>query len=220
MDSHNQQQPASPAPAPQDPAAVQDLWDRRYAERDTLWSGEPNSALITEAGDLVPGRALDVGCGEGADALWLAGRGWDVTALDVSRVALDRAVQHAARQSAQVTWLHTGLVDADLPEASFDLVSAQYPALLRTDSHVAEEALFRAVAPGGILLVVHHAMALASHGHGGEEYVLPEDIAGRLAVSAGDSWQIELFETRPRNVASGAGAHHKEDVVLRARRLP
>jgi len=71
--------------------AVQGEWDRRYADREQLWSGQPNGALVAEVASLMPGRLLDVGCGEGADAVWLARRGWDVTALDVTGVALERA---------------------------------------------------------------------------------------------------------------------------------
>ena len=132
---------------------------------ERLWSGAPNGQLVTETSALRPGRALDVGCGEGADALWLAGRGWDVTALDVSRVALDRAAAQAERTGAQVQWLHSGLVEAALPPASFDLVSAQYPALLRTENHEAERALLAAVAPNGTLLVVHHLLTSEIHAH-------------------------------------------------------
>jgi SAM-dependent methyltransferase len=104
---------------------IQDPWDQRYASTEQLWSGQPNTSLVTETRGLRPGRALDVGCGEGADALWLAAPGWDVTALDVSRVALDRAADQAERVGVQVRWLHAGLVEAALPPASFDLVSAQ-----------------------------------------------------------------------------------------------
>ena len=71
-----------------DPAAE---WDAMYAERDAVWSGEPNPHLVAEVAALTPGTALDVGCGEGADAVWLARQGWAVTAVDVSQVALERA---------------------------------------------------------------------------------------------------------------------------------
>lgn len=209
-----------PAPAPEKAMTEAD-WDQRYSEREALWSGHPNGTLVTEAGGLPPGRALDVGCGEGADALWLAERGWNVTALDVSKVALTRAAAEAAQRSLRINWLHAGLVEAALPAGMFDLVSAQYPALPRTRDNAAEQALLRAVAPGGTLLVVHHAMpdaapdpehasAVAMH-----DYVLPGDIAASLD----GNWVVEVDETRPRHVTAGAGAHHTEDVVLRARRL-
>jgi SAM-dependent methyltransferase len=102
-----------------------------------------------------PGKALDVGCGEGAHSVWLAERGWDVT-LDVSEVALERAARHAEHARVPVRWVHAGLVGASLPPGTFNLVSAQYRALLRTENHDAESTLVAAVAPGGTLLVMHH----------------------------------------------------------------
>ncbi|MET0955864.1 MAG: class I SAM-dependent methyltransferase [Cryobacterium sp.] len=215
----HREHPDSPARASHDPGEVQELWDQRYAGLEKLWSGQPNAVLISETRDLPVGRVLDVGCGEGADALWLAEQGWDVTALDVSQVALDRAAREAGARGLTVTWLHTGLVEAGLPPASFDLVSAQYPALLRTGDNRAEHALLGAVTPGGVLLVVHHPVPTEdearAHGFNREDYVSPADVAALL----GDDWRIEVDETRPRHVATGAGAHHTEDVVLRARRL-
>ena len=200
--------------------AVQAEWDRRYAEREQLWSGRPNGALVAEVAGLTPGRVLDVGCGEGADAIWLAGRGWDVTGLEVSGLALERAAAHARDAGVTVRWVHAGLAEAALPPASFDLVSAQYPALLRTPDAAAERALLAAVAPGGVLLLVHHA---GMETHVPEEgrpdpadYVWPSMVAAMLD----DGWQVEVDEQRPRVVPDGgAGAHHADDVVLRARRL-
>ena len=220
MESTNAGRPDSALPPPQDPSALEDFWDRRYAGMDKLWSGQPNAALLAEVRGLKPGRVLDVGCGEGADALWLAEQGWNVTALDVSRVALDRAARQAERRGVTVTWLHSGLVEAELPAASFDVVSAQYPALPRTADNAAAHALLRAVAPGGMLLVVHHPAPTAAearaHGVDLDAYLSLPDIAGLLDSTG---WRIEAHETRPRHVAEGAGAHHTEDVVLRARRL-
>jgi SAM-dependent methyltransferase len=205
--------------AASDPGAVQEFWDDRYLDMDQLWSGQPNATLTLEMQGLSAGRALDVGCGEGADALWLAEQGWQVTALDVSRVALDRAAAQAAVRGVEVNWLHAGLVEAALLPASFDLVSAQYPALLRTEANVAEHALLTAVAPGGVLLIVHHpaptAEEAAVHGFRADDYVSPSQVAALLD----DNWQVEVDETRPRHVATGAGAHHTHDVILRARRL-
>jgi SAM-dependent methyltransferase len=198
---------------------TQDSWDQRYTSMERVWSGEPNGALGTETTGLPRGAALDVGCGEGADAVWLAGHGWDVTALDVSGVALERAARHAEQAQVLVRWVHAGLVEAALPAGTFDLVSAQYPALLRTVNHDAEVALLAAVTPGGTLLVVHHQVIDAeqarAHGCDPDDYVSPADVAALLD----DSWRIEIHETRPRHVTAGAGSHHTHDVVLRARRL-
>jgi SAM-dependent methyltransferase len=200
--------------------SVQAEWDRRYADSQQLWSGRPNGALVAEVAGLTPGRVLDVGCGEGADAVWLAGQGWDVTALEVSGVALERAARHAADARVDVRWVHAGLVEASLPAGSFDLVSAQYPALLRTPDAAPERALLAAVAPGGVLLLVHHAGMETHQPEDGEfdpaDYVWPSMVAALLD----DDWVVEVDEVRPRVVPEGgAGAHHAEDVVLRARRL-
>ena len=216
--------PASdPPPPPQayvgDPA-VQAEWDKRYTDREQLWSGQPNGALVAEVAGLTPGRVLDVGCGEGADAVWLAGGGWDVTALEVSGVALERAARHARDAGVTVRWVHAGLAEAVLPPASFDLVSAQYPALLRTPDAAAERALLAAVAPGGLLLLVHHAGMDTQQAHDSgfdpADYVWPSMVTALLD----DDWEVEVDEQRPRIAPDGgAGAHHTDDLVLLARRL-
>lgn len=193
-------------------------WDERYGAAERVWSGEPNGALVREVAGLPPGRVLDVGCGEGADAVWLASQGWEVTALDVSQVALDRARAHAVAVGARVTWVQGGLLDTELPVEAFDLVSVQYPALRRTAADDAERALIRAVAPGGTLLIVHHdtsdRTAALEHGLDPDDWVLPRDVARLL----GPEWEVEVDELRERTVSGGAGAHHTHDVVLRARR--
>ncbi|MCX5388547.1 bifunctional 2-polyprenyl-6-hydroxyphenol methylase/3-demethylubiquinol 3-O-methyltransferase UbiG [Streptomyces sp. NBC_00094] len=195
-------------------------WDSRYADRQQLWSGRPNGALVAEVAGLTPGRVLDVGCGEGADAVWLARGGWDVTALEVSGVALERAAGHARDAGTTVRWVHAALTEAGLPPASFDLVSAQYPALLRTPDAAAERALLSVVAPGGVLLLVHHAgmdtRPADESGFDPADYVWPSMVAALLD----DDWVVEVDEQRPRVAPDGgAGAHHTDDVVLRARRL-
>ncbi|MFF1442049.1 class I SAM-dependent methyltransferase [Streptomyces sp. NPDC058295] len=216
--------PATDAPSPADgyvgDPAVRAEWDNRYADRQQLWSGRPNAALVAEVAGLTPGRVLDVGCGEGADAVWLARAGWDVTALEVSGVALERAAGHARDAGLTVRWVHAALAEAPLPPASFDLVSAQYPALLRTPDAAAERALLGAVAPGGVLLLVHHAGMDAQQAHDSgfdpADYVWPSMVAALLD----HDWVVEVNEQRPRVAPDGgAGAHHTDDVVLRARRL-
>jgi SAM-dependent methyltransferase len=195
-------------------------WDTRYASRAQMSSGQPNPALVTELTGVQPGRALDVGCGEGADAIWLAGQGWTVTALDVSQVALERAALRAEHAAAKVEWVHAGLVDALLSPAGFDLVSAQYPALPRSVDRGAERALLEAVAPGGVLLVVYHVgfdgAEAKAHGFNPEDYVLPIDVVAALFA---DHWQVQIDTRRPREAPARAGPRHSNDVVIRAQRL-
>ena len=105
------------------------FWDERYRSSSALWSGQPNPQLVIEAGDLRPGTALDVGCGEGADAIWLATRGWRVTAVDISTVALERGAAQAGAVGddvgLRISWLQADLIEWN-PPASYDLVSAQF----------------------------------------------------------------------------------------------
>ncbi|MGV9839969.1 class I SAM-dependent methyltransferase [Nocardia niigatensis] len=108
-----------------------EFWDVRYRSRDKLFSGEPNTVLLVQASGLPVGQALDVGCGEGADALWLARRGWQVTAVDVALTALQRAAVSATDISGRIAWVRADLTSTPPPEDSFDLVSAQYFPLRR-----------------------------------------------------------------------------------------
>src|ERR1700741_4076142 len=106
------------------------FWDARYSSAHALWSGNPNRQLVTEAAGLAPGTALDAGAGEGADAIWLAERGWQVTAVDVSGVALGRAADHAAKAgdevAARIRWQREDLREWIPPERAYDLVTSQY----------------------------------------------------------------------------------------------
>jgi SAM-dependent methyltransferase len=190
-------------------------WDERYASRERLFSGDPNGVLVAEAGGLAPGQALDVGCGEGADAVWLAERGWRVTAVDLSRVALERAAAAGAHVADRIAWTHGDLTTGALPAGVFDLVSAQYFPILRASGPAPVRGLVDAVAPGGTLLVVGHAPDPANaHGFDFDDYVHPGDIARVL----GEEWTVEIDETRPRLTPPPEGAHHTHDTVLRARR--
>jgi SAM-dependent methyltransferase len=212
MTDHDHQH-GSPSP----PVRAEE-WDEMYAGADRVWSGNPNGALIAEASDLIPGTAIDLGCGEGADAVWLAQRGWDVTAVDVSSVALERAAGHIAASGVAVTLLHGGLLDLDLQSASFDLVSVQYPALLHEQGR-SLAAILALVGPVGTLLFVHHANIdteqLKGRGLDPADYLLPPDVYAALDKS----WDVQYYEHRARHVENGAGARHVQDLVLRARRL-
>jgi SAM-dependent methyltransferase len=196
-------------------------WDARYGEDEHLWSGRPNHALTVEAAALTPGRALDVGCGEGADAVWLAARGWRVTGLDPSSVALARARAAAEAAGVEVTWVHASLEEATddaVPDSGFDLVIAFYAPLFRDTDPVA--ALARRVAPSGTLLVVHHAEVdrerARAHGIDPDDLLSPDDVPAAL----GAGWTLQAHERRGRAISGGAGAHHRDDLVVRARRAP
>jgi SAM-dependent methyltransferase len=202
------------------PSGNQADWDHRYGGRP-IWSGNPNGTLVAEVRGLTPGRALDVGAGEGGDAIWLAGQGWAVTASDVSRRALDRVAAEAKCRALPVTCDHTdaNTLDAYAP-ATFDLVSAQYASIPRTPDERAIANLLAAVAPGGTLLVVGHDLEpLRNHGHrpfDPDAYVRVEDFAATLTHAPG--WTIELHEKRPGPPGAASASHHADDEVLRARR--
>lgn len=139
---------------------TQEFWDERYRSADTIWSGEANPHLVATATDLAPATALDIGSGEGADAIWLASRGWHVTAIDVSTVALGRAAERAAGAGAQIadqiTWQHADALSWDPAPEQFDLVSAQFMHLPRPALDSLHRRLAAAVRPGGTLLIVGH----------------------------------------------------------------
>lgn len=193
-------------------------WDEMYRSRERVFSGHPNPVLVAEAAELPPvGKALDVGCGEGADALWLAGRGWQVTAADVSGVALQRAATAATGSEDLITWECADLIATPPPAGFFDLVSLQYFPLRRQPDHTALHGLLNAVAPGGTLLFATHALAdMAPHGEfDPADYYQPDEIA-QLLDSA---WDVVVNETRPRVTPTPRGTRHTHDAVLRARRL-
>ncbi|KGN31521.1 hypothetical protein N802_03900 [Knoellia sinensis KCTC 19936] len=192
-------------------------WNAHYNQSEQIWSGHANAQLIAEAADLSPGRALDVGCGEGADAIWLAHQGWDVTGVEVSDVALERARQQAALAEVSVDWQLGAFPRMPSSDNAFDLTIAFYPALMKNDGQVIA-ALFRSVAPGGTLLFVHHADV--DHGRAKAHGFNPDDFVGvdDVAAAAPEGWTIEAHEERDREILGGAGAHHARDLVLRIRR--
>lgn len=195
-----------------------EFWDERYRGSERLFSGNPNGVLVTEITGLTPGRALDVGCGEGGDALWLARQGWQVTGVDVARTALDRAAAAAGDLADRVTWTRADLAATPPPAGAFDLVTAHYFPFLRSAGPKALQGLLEAVAPGGTLLYVSHDAADLPPDP--EREFDPSDFYACADVAAllDDTWTVQVDETRPRTVPAPAGTHHTHDVVLRARR--
>jgi SAM-dependent methyltransferase len=202
----------------------EEAWDERYRSRDALWSGKPNPSLVSETSNLSPGVALDAGAGEGADAIWLAGRGWVVTAVDISAVALERAAAHAAQRGAGLTgrieWRHADLTSWDTGAAGFDLVSLQYLHLLPEPRNAVFTRLAAAVAPGGTLLIVgHHPSDLQTTV---PRPPLPELFftgADVLALLDPAEWTVVTNAALPRSVTDPNGDQVTiHDTVLRAAR--
>ncbi|MEV2192156.1 class I SAM-dependent methyltransferase [Streptomyces umbrinus] len=195
------------------------FWDEMYRSRDQVFSGDPNGVLVTEVTGLPPGQALDVGCGEGADALWLARHGWQVTAVDISTTALQRAAAAAVDSEGRVAWTRADLTITPPPADAFDLVSVQYFPLSLQPDHAALRGLLNAVVPGGTLLFASHDLADLSprpeQGFDPGDYYQPDDIAKLLD----HDWTVLINETRPRTAPAPAGTHHTHDTVLRAQRL-
>ncbi len=199
-------------------------WEQRY-DGEQVWSGSPNGALVREVSGLTPGRALDVGAGEGGDALWLTDQGWTVTATDISTHALERLATKAARRGLTVGRLRT---DANAPDAfepgAFDLVTAHYASIPRTADDRAIRSLMRAVAAGGTLLVVSHDPSTmrgpdgrAAHPWDPDAYVQADDVAAMVTDAPG--WHVTVHGRLPRPSGAIGGSHHVDDIVLRARRV-
>jgi SAM-dependent methyltransferase len=195
-------------------------WDARYRERAVaMWSGRPNGRLVAEVAALTPSRALEVGCGEGADAIWLAQRGWTVTAIDVSEVAIGRAREASHRACACVEWICGDVLQTRFPASSFELVSLQYPALPKAAGDAAVRSLLATVRPGGVPLAIYHDLDdehlehMRARGVDPADYVGADDL-GRLL---GDEFTVELQAVEPR-IDPPPGTPHIAVVVLRARR--
>lgn len=197
---------------------TEQAWDERYRSRPQTWSGNPNPVLVSEVTDLAPGTALDAGSGEGADALWLASRGWDVTGAEFSTTALQRSAAQADRLGVQVSWQHLDLAREPAPGA-YDLVSAFFLHMPPDKRSTLFGNLAAAVAPGGTLLIVGHDLndlsttmsrpALAEMGWTTDEII---DVLG-------DGWSIDVAEARARSATDPDGrAVTIRDAVLRAHR--
>jgi SAM-dependent methyltransferase len=184
-----------------------------------MWSGRPNGRLVAEVADVTPGRALDVGCGEGADAIWLARRGWDVTAIDISDVAVARARLAAEQAGATVEWVCADALDTSFTACSFDLVSMQYPALPKSSGTAAVQTLLDGLRSGGLLLAVYHDLDDEHREHMKSRGIDPADYVGAvdLVRLLGDDFTVERHAIEPR-IDPPPGAPHIADVVIRARR--
>ena len=198
-------------------ALDEESWNERYGASARVWSGNPNPQLVAEIANFAPGRALDVGCGEGADAIWLARVGWNVVAIEIRVASAERPARARGRSrtTARIEWRHADLL-AHAPEAdSFDLVSAQFMQL----SPEPRTRLFTALAAsGGTLLVVGHDPSDMTTGVRRPAMYAANDIASLLDAS----WTVVMNEARPRLAPAPDGdmATIHDPVLVAARILP
>jgi SAM-dependent methyltransferase len=224
MASHDHGHDHGPG-APAEIRYTRQFWDERYGATTRLWSGKPNEQLVAQASELPPGEALDAGCGEGADAIWLAARGWTVTAVDVSVVALERGAEHARAQgdavAGRISWQQADLLTWAPDRGRYDLVSAQFMHLPAPAFQDMNRRLAEAVRPGGTLLIVlHHPDDVHANvgrptDHPGM-FPLVEQLADALDPA---DWQVVFAGAVERTVADLDGAPAViRDNVLRATR--
>jgi SAM-dependent methyltransferase len=200
------------------PGFAREDWNARYSARELLWSAEPNRLFASEAECLEPGRALDVACGEGRNAVWLAERGWRVTAVDFSDVALAKAARLAASRAVEVDWVLADVLQYEPERRAFDLVAVLYLQLPHEELVRVLRTAAEAVGPGGTLLVLGHDATNLTEGHGGprDPAVLytPEDVAAEIGDLV-----LERAERARRPVVLGEGGEAVAiDAFVRARR--
>jgi SAM-dependent methyltransferase len=190
----------------------QQMWDERHAACEPIESPEPDPTLVEEIGPLAPGRALDLGAGDGRNAVWLAAQGWDVTAVDFSQVAIDRGRALAEREGVTVEWLQADLLTWAPPSRAFDLVCLFFIHLPPDERRPLYARAAEAVAPGGSLLVVAHDRTNLERGGPGPQdpavLFAWEEIAAELP-----DFVVARAETVTRQLDDGRVAI---DAVLRA----
>lgn len=191
-------------------------WNRRYQGPELVWSAEPNRFLVEEVTGLEPGTALDLGAGEGRNAIWLAEHGWTVTAVDFSDVALDKARRIAAERGVGLEIVRADLTEYVPEPAIFDLVLVLYLHLPWLEMTKVVERAARAVTPGGTFLLIGHDRSNLDHGHGGprspEVLYTAEQITGLLSAM-----QIAHAGTRRRPVKTDHDVVSAIDCLVRAR---
>lgn len=194
-------------------------WNRRYETAELVWTAEPNRFLVAETASLTPGSALDLGAGEGRNAVWLARQGWQVTAVDFSDIGLAKATQLAAAAGVEVTTVCADAADHTPPPGGSDLVTILYLHLPSTQRRDVYRRAADGVAPGGSLLVVGHDATNLDEGYGGPQdpdvLFSPDDIVADLAASG---LLIEKAERVRRTVGTPDGERVAIDALVRAHR--
>jgi SAM-dependent methyltransferase len=195
------------------------IWDRRYAGRDLVWTSAANRFLIQEVDGLAPTRALDLACGEGRNAIWLAERGWRVTGVDFSKVGLEKARQLEDARGVHVEWIVADLLDYRPEPEAFGLVIAFYLQVPASQRTPILKSAASAVARAGTFLLVGHDSSNIAEGHGGPQdptvLYTAEDVNRDLH---GTGLRIERADRVERPVPTPDGEQVALDALVRASR--
>jgi len=190
-------------------------WDRRYAGSELVWTAEPNRFVVAEVQDLAPGRALDIAAGEGRNSVWLASRGWQVTAVDFSAAGLGKGRRLAEARGVTIDWVHADVRDYQPEAGSFQLVLVAYLQLAESELDGVLRRTATGLAPGGVLLVVGHDVTNLTEGTGGppDPAVLytPESITRSLG-----GLTVLRAERVRRPVVTADGPREAVDTLVRA----
>lgn len=190
-------------------------WDARYAERPLVWGSAPNRFVERELGALPPGRALDLACGEGRNAIWLATLGWDVVGVDFSGVAIERARERAEEAGVTVDLRVGDALTVD-ETGAFDLVVIAYLQLPDDERRTLLRVAARALVPGGTFLLVAHDLRNRDEGHGGPKDATVLWTTAEIVAGLGEGFVIERAAVEERPVADAP--RPALDTVVRARR--
>jgi SAM-dependent methyltransferase len=194
----------------------QDAWDRRYQGPELVWGAGPNRFVADELAGLSPGRAIDLGCGEGRNAIWLAERGWRVTAVDFSAAGLSRAARLAAGRRVSVDWVRADLLGYQPAAGAYDLVLLAYLHLPTTALARVFRAAAAAVAPGGTLFAVGHDRDNITRGHGGPQD--PDRLWTAALAAELDGLTVRRAEQVTRPVPTPEGEQTAIDTLISAER--
>ena len=198
-----------------------EAWDERYRADELVWGAEPNRFVAQVLGPRAPaGRALDLACGEGRNAIWLAKRGWSVTGVDYSEVAIERARQLAAADGVEVEWVCADVTSVELAPRAFDLVLVSYLQVPKPARQLVLERAAAALVLGGELFMIGHALRNLTQGVGGprDASVLwdPEELAAELR---GAGLRVERCEEVLRPLEVEGATSNAIDVLVEARRV-
>lgn len=197
-------------------------WDARYTKHELVWGAGPNRSVAEELAELPAGQALDVACGEGRNAIWLASRGWQAVGVDFSTTGLQRATRLAAEAGVadRTEFLRGDVIGDPLPQGSFDAIVVAYLQVPADQRRRALRFAAEGLAPGGTLLVVAHDSANLAEGYGGPQdpavLYTPSDVVADLHDLS--CLSVEKDERVLRQVETPDGERTAIDVLVRVRR--